>query len=152
MLTSWYWYKNISVQLLQILSAVPSLASSTQHEGWRGYSQSGQQPLNGILQIPQFSSLATHNQDATPLQCRIFTFILRVSNRRNKTLIITPKVACELLLTANFSSSLAVQRYQLTYWAASPSDISNTSYVSMFLSQQKVILCAAWSQKSTTRS
>lgn len=43
-----------------------------------GTLQSGQQPLKGILQMPQFSSLATHSQEATPFHWRIFTFILPV--------------------------------------------------------------------------
>lgn len=41
-----------------------------------GTLQSGQQPLKGILQIPQFSSLATQSHEATPFHCRILTFIL----------------------------------------------------------------------------
>lgn len=41
-----------------------------------GYSQSGQQPLKAIRQMPQFSSLATQSQEATPFQLFIFTFIL----------------------------------------------------------------------------
>lgn len=40
-----------------------------------GTLQSGQQPLNAILQIPQFSSLATQSQVATPFQHLIFTFM-----------------------------------------------------------------------------
>lgn len=38
-------------------------------------SQSGQQPLKAIRQIPQFSSLATHSQEATPCQLRTRTRI-----------------------------------------------------------------------------
>lgn len=40
-----------------------------------GTLQSGQQPLNAILQMPQFSSLATQSQVATPFQHLIFTFM-----------------------------------------------------------------------------
>ncbi|KAK4811963.1 hypothetical protein QYF61_022959 [Mycteria americana] len=39
------------------------------------HSQSGQQPLKAIRQIPQFSSLATHSQEATPCQLRTRTRI-----------------------------------------------------------------------------
>lgn len=41
----------------------------------RGHSQSGQQPLKAIRQMPQFSSLATQSQVATPFQHLIFTFM-----------------------------------------------------------------------------
>lgn len=40
-----------------------------------GHSQSGQQPLKAIRQMPQFSSLATQSQVATPFQHLIFTFM-----------------------------------------------------------------------------
>lgn len=43
----------------------------------RPHSQSGQQPLKAIRQIPQFSSLATHSQEATPCQLRTRTRIAR---------------------------------------------------------------------------
>lgn len=39
------------------------------------HSQSGQQPLKAIRQMPQFSSLATQSQVATPFQHLIFTFM-----------------------------------------------------------------------------
>lgn len=73
------------------------------------YSQSGQQPLKGILQIPQLSSLATHNQEATPFHCRIFTFIVRSDNRRklSDSLPEGPRqltLACELMLTSDLCS------------------------------------------------
>lgn len=41
----------------------------------RAHSQSGQQPLKAIRQMPQFSSLATQSQVATPFQHLIFTFM-----------------------------------------------------------------------------
>lgn len=41
------------------------------------HSQSGQQPLKAIRQMPQFSSFATHSQDATPCQLRTRTRISR---------------------------------------------------------------------------
>lgn len=57
-------------------------SAKTARFGQFWYSHSGQQPLKAILQIPQLSSLATHNQEATPFHWRIFTFILlRHSNR-----------------------------------------------------------------------
>ncbi|KAJ1154873.1 hypothetical protein NDU88_007616, partial [Pleurodeles waltl] len=39
-----------------------------------GTLQPGQQPLKAHPQMPQFSSLATHRQDATPCHSLIFTF------------------------------------------------------------------------------
>lgn len=66
----------------------------SQSQGQRGYSQSGQQPLKGILQIPQFSSLATQVQEATPFQCRIFTFI--PVNKTNHRLPIRANAASTL--------------------------------------------------------
>lgn len=42
-----------------------------------GTLQSGQQPLKAIRQMPQFSSLATQSQVATPFQHLIFTLMAR---------------------------------------------------------------------------
>lgn len=46
------------------------------------HSQSGQQPLKAMRQIPQFSSFATHSHEATPLQLRTFTRIAAGSAAR----------------------------------------------------------------------
>lgn len=50
-----------------------------------GTLQSGQQPLNAILQMPQFSSLATQSQVATPFQHLIFTFMAAEPETRTPT-------------------------------------------------------------------
>ena len=51
--------------------------SKARERAGRGHSQSGQQPLKAIRQMPQFSSLATQSQVATPFQHLIFTFMAR---------------------------------------------------------------------------
>lgn len=53
----------------------PGEQAELRGSGHRGHSQSGQQPLKAIRQMPQFSSLATQSQVATPFQHLIFTFM-----------------------------------------------------------------------------
>lgn len=64
------------MQVLLVTRQGQRIGTARERAG-RVHSQSGQQPLKAMRQMPQFSSLATQSQVATPFQHLIFTFMAR---------------------------------------------------------------------------
>lgn len=90
------------------------------------HSQSGQQPLKAIRQIPQFSSFATHSQDATPCQLRTRTrmFLSRsrcgpAGSAAHPTKLRAP--AAQRLSPASSASGAAAARPEVRVGAVPPS-------------------------------